>query len=108
VRSGRAIVPVSVASVSWFEALGDYVAAFVPSGGRDAPHRYLLHLSLQRLEARLDPSRFTRLHRARIVNLEHVLAFRRRGLSGLEAELRDGTRLAVSRARARELRALGV
>ena len=42
------------------------------------------------------------------MNLDHVTAFRRHGKGGMTAELRDGTQLAVSRARARELRKLGV
>jgi DNA-binding LytR/AlgR family response regulator len=42
------------------------------------------------------------------VNLDHVLAFRGHGKGGMEAELKDGTRLAVSRARAQELRRLGL
>jgi two-component system, LytTR family, response regulator len=101
VRSGRAIIPVDIANVLHFEALGDYVAAHVPRG------RHVLHLSLNRLEARLDPKKFLRIHRTHIVNLDHVVAFRRQG-RGLIAELTDGVRLAVSRQRAQELRALGV
>ncbi|HVT40157.1 MAG TPA: LytTR family DNA-binding domain-containing protein [Gemmatimonadaceae bacterium] len=101
VRSGRSIIPVAVDGVAWFEALGDYVAAHV---GRS---RHMLHLSLNRLEARLDPKRFSRIHRTHIVNLEHVKAFRRDGKGHLNAELADGTRLAVSRNRARAIRSLG-
>jgi len=41
------------------------------------------------------------------VNLDHVLAFKRDARGNLEAELRDGTRVPVSRARAQELRSLG-
>jgi two-component system LytT family response regulator len=101
VRAGAAIVPVAVVAVSWFEARGDYVAAHA------GPARHLLHLSLNRLEARLDPERFVRIHRTHIVNLDHVTAFRREGKGRLVAELADGTRLAVSRSRAHDLRSLG-
>ena len=100
VRSGGSVVPVNVATVSWFEARGDYVAAHL------GPSRHLLHLSLNRLEARLDPSRFVRIHRTHIVNLDFVRAFRREGKARLVAELTDGTRLAVSRTRSQELRGL--
>jgi two-component system LytT family response regulator len=100
VRSGAAIVPVAVAAVSWFEARGDYVAAHA------GPARHLLHLSLNRLEARLDPRRFVRIHRTHIVNLDQVTAFRRERKGLLVAELADGTRLAVSRSRAQDLRSL--
>lgn len=102
VRAGAAIVPVPVASVRWFEADGDYVTAHGELG------HHVLSLPLAHLEARLDPRRFVRIHRTHLVNLDHVLAFRRHGKGGMTAELRDGTRLAVSRARAQELRRLGL
>ena len=98
VRSGRAIVPVAVESVRWFEAVGDYVAAHADGG------QHLLHVPLQRLEARLDPARFERIHRTHIVNLDRVGSFRREPDGRMVALLDDGTRLAVSRARAQHLR----
>lgn len=101
VRSGRTIVPIAVESISWFEADGDYVAIHV---GRT---RHLVHVALSRLESRLDPARFARIHRTRIVNLDRVVAFRTVAPGRLVAELDDGTRLEVSRSKARELRALG-
>ena len=101
VRSGGSLVPLPVEQVSWFEADGDYVAAHAGSA------RHLLHLSLSRLEARLDPRKFVRVHRTHIVNLDRVRAFRRDERGNLEAELFDGARVPVSRARAQELRSLG-
>ena len=100
VRSGRAIIPVAVDTVSWFEADRDYVAVHV---GRS---RHLVHVALSRLEKRLDPARFVRIHRTSIVNLEHVRAFKSLGKGRLIAELIDGTQLEVSRNRAKELRGL--
>ena len=102
VRSGGALVPVPVERVSWFAADGDYVVAHVERA------RHMLHLSLARLEARLDPKRFLRIHRTCIVNLDRVASFKRGDRGQLVAELTDGTRLPVSRARAQELRSLGV
>jgi two-component system LytT family response regulator len=100
VRTGRSIVPIAVSSVAWFEAVGDYVAAHLADG------QHLLHLSLTRLEERLDPRCFARIHRTHIVNLDHVAAFRRQLTGQVVAELTDGTRLPVSRAKAQELRQL--
>ncbi len=68
----------------------------------------MLTLSLNRLESRLDPARFVRIHRTHIVNLDHVLSFRRHGKGGMTAEMRGGAQLAVSRVRAQALRLLGV
>jgi two-component system LytT family response regulator len=101
VRVGGALVALPVERVSWFEADGDYVIAHEGSA------RHVLHLSLSRLDARLDPRRFSRVHRAHIVNLDQVRAFRRDAGGNLEAELLDGARVPVSRARAQELRKLG-
>lgn len=101
VRSGGAIVPVAVDTVAWFEAQGDYVTAHVGNS------QHVLHVALQQLEARLDPQRFVRIHRTHIVNLDFVTAFRRQGKGHLAAVLRDGTCLAVSRSRAKDLRGLG-
>lgn len=100
VRTGRNIVPVAVSTIGWFEAVGDYVAAHAGAT------QHLLHLSLNRLEERLDPQLFARIHRTHIVNLDHVAAFRRQLTGHVVAELRDGTALAVSRAKAQELRHL--
>ena len=100
VRSGRTIIPIAVDDVSWFAADGDYVAVHV---GRA---RHLIHVSLSRLEARLDASRFVRIHRTSIVNLNRVLAFRAVGKGRVVAQLDDGTQLEVSRSKAKELRDL--
>jgi two-component system LytT family response regulator len=101
VRSGGSLIPVAVDQIAWFDADGDYVVAHAGKS------RHMLHLSLNRLEARLDPKKFTRIHRAHIVNLDQVKTFKRSAKGGLEAEMLDGTRLPVSRTRAQELRGLG-
>ena len=101
VRVGGTLVPLPVERVSRFEADGDYVIAH--AGGA----RHMLHLSLSRLEERLDSRRFTRVHRTHIVNLDQVKAFKRDASGNLEAELLDGARVPVSRARAQELRSVG-
>lgn len=100
VRSGGSIVPVPIESVIRFEAWGDYVTAYT---GRS---RHMLHLSLNRLEERLDPTHFARVHRTHIVNLAHVVAFRRQD-KALVAEMSDGARVAVNRTTARVVRELG-
>jgi two-component system LytT family response regulator len=101
VRTGGSLVPLHIADVAWLEADGDYVVAHT------ARARHVLNLSLSRLEERLDSTRFVRVHRAHIVNLDHVRAFKRDTSGNLEAELVDGRRVPVSRARAQELRRLG-
>jgi two-component system LytT family response regulator len=98
VRDRGRIVPVAIADVHRFEAQDDYVEIVVGS------RRHLVHLAMNDFERRLDPSRFVRVHRAHIVNLDHVAAFHRLGDSRLEVEMRDGTRIVASRERSKALR----
>ena len=102
VRTGGALIPLAVASVSRFDAEGDHVFAYAE--GR----RHVLSLPLSRLEERLDATRFVRVHRAHIVNLDHVRAFRSDARGNLRAELTDGAQVPVSRSRAQALRKLGL
>lgn len=101
VRASGSVIPVAIESISRFEAWGDYVLAF------SERTRHTIHLSLARLETRLDPSRFARIHRAHIVNLSRVAAFRSEGKGRLVAAMKDGTTVAIGRAYAKVIRKLG-
>ncbi|HKG92865.1 MAG TPA: LytTR family DNA-binding domain-containing protein [Gemmatimonadaceae bacterium] len=84
-----------VDEIDWIEA-DDYYAA-VHAGRR----RHLIRESLGSLEGRLDPARFTRVHRSAIVNLDRVRELRtaENGAGHATLVLRDGTRVPVSRRR---------
>ena len=100
VRERGRIVPVPVASIERVEARDDYIALYV--GGR----RHLVHMSMNDLEAMMDPGRFVRIHRRHIVNLDHVVGFTPHDGTRLEVEMKSGVRLVASRARSRTLRGL--
>lgn len=102
VRTGGALIPLPVASVSRFDVEGDHVFAYAEG------KRHVLSLPLSRLEERLDPARFVRVHRGHIINLDHVRSFRPDDRGNLKAELTDGALVPVSRSRAQALRSLGL
>ena len=84
-------------------AWAQHAAAAFELGALD----YLLKpFGAERLEARLDAPRSVRIHRTSIVSLNHVVAFRTVEKGRVVAELDDGTRLEVSRNKAKELREL--
>ena len=85
------------AAVSWIEA-AEYC---VRLHGPDRPP--LLRGHLGSFERRLDPSRFLRIHRSTMVNLDHVSRLERAPTGGWFAVLADGTRLKVSKARQKAL-----
>ena len=66
VRSGNKIVPLKIDDIARFEADDDYVKVF--AGNRS----FLINQTLAELETRLDASRFCRVHRSHIINLEFI------------------------------------
>lgn len=100
VRAGATVVPVPVESLVHLEAWGDYVRAYT------ATSRHVVHVALHRLEQRLDPAVFLRVHRGHVVNLTHVRAFRSQGGGLLAAELSTGAFVPVSRTHARQVKRL--
>lgn len=60
------ITIVEAAAVDWIEAARDYVV--LHTGGK----KHLVRGTMTGLEERLDPTRFLRIHRSTIVNLERV------------------------------------
>jgi len=91
VRNAGSIRFLDVRDVEWIEAAGVY--AVIHEGGRE----HLVRESLQSIEARLDPSRFSRIHRSRIVALDRVSELRLDDRGGCRVVLRDGTTLPLSR-----------
>lgn len=103
VESGGRVRPIPVGEIEYITADGMYAELHV--GGR----QYVIRESMQALEVRLDPARFMRVHRSAIMRLDLVEHLRRLLGGDGELELRDGTRLRVSRTRREALeRWLGV
>lgn len=91
IKSGGRVSFLRTEDVDWIEAAGNYVELHV---GRDS---HLLRETMNKLESRLDPQRFLRIHRRLIVNVERI-----RQLEGVThgeyvVVLKDGTKLSSSR-----------
>jgi two-component system, LytTR family, response regulator len=91
IRSGDRFEFVPLTTIDWIEAADNY--AKVHCGSK----YHLLGETLTSLERRLDPRRFLRIHRSRIVNTSRVVAIRALVGGAYELELRDGTRLTSGR-----------
>jgi two-component system LytT family response regulator len=96
---GRTML-LDVGEIDWIEAANYYAKLHL--GART----HLMRTSLGSLESRLDPSRFFRLHRSAIVNLDRVRELRPSFHGEHVVVLRDGTRLRLPRARRDGLAAL--
>lgn len=82
---------VAVAEIDWVEAADNYVKLHTRRGS------HLVRGTLAGLEGRLDPSRFVRISRSAIVNLERIAELRPWSHGDRIAVLRDGTELTLSR-----------
>jgi two-component system, LytTR family, response regulator len=92
IKDGTRVHIIPVAKLDYAEAQDDYVC--VHSAGKS----YLKQQTISSLEAGLDPSRFIRIHRSYIVNLERVVKMEPYTKESRVAVLADGTQLPVSRA----------
>lgn len=99
VREGSSVFILPVAKLDYAEAQDDYVA--LASQGK----KHLKQQTISSLEAALDPSRFLRIHRSYIVNLERVARIEPYGKDSFVAVLSTGAQLPVSRAGHARLRA---
>ena len=98
VRDRGAVLPISVADITHCDADGDYVAVY--ARGR----RHLVYVNMGDLAAQLDSSRFIRVHRSHLVNLDAVVALTAHDTSRLAVRLKDGTSIVASRAGTQLLR----
>jgi two-component system LytT family response regulator len=92
VRSGGRVLFVSISEIDWIESHGNYVR--LHAGGRT----HIVRETMVSLEQRLDPMRFARVHRTRIINLDRVRELRARGNGEYDVVLAEGTQFRVGRA----------
>jgi len=92
VREGSQVSIIPVSKLDYAEAQDDYVA--LASAGK----KHLKQQTISNLEASLDPTRFLRVHRSYIVNLERVSKVEPYGKDTHVAVLSSGVQIPVSRA----------
>lgn len=61
------------------------------------PKTHLLSETLTAMETRLDPERFIRVHRGRVVNVSRILAVHSIAGGSFELEMKSGIRLSTGR-----------
>lgn len=91
VKSSGEVFFLKPEEIDWIEAEGDYMKFHV--GGKV----HLMRETMARLEARLDPRRFIRIHRSTIVNADRVRKLSPSFVGEYTVVLADGTKLKLSR-----------
>ena len=91
IKSSGEIFFLKAEEIDWIEAEGDYMKFHV--SGRT----HLMRETMARLEARLDPKRFIRIHRSTIVNIDRLRKLSPSFAGEYAVILHDGTKLKLSR-----------
>ncbi len=100
VKDGPKVTVVHLDRLDWVQAQDDYVLL------RTEGKNLLKQQTLASLETQLDSSRFIRIHRSYILNLDRLVRVEQDSKEHRDAILRDGARLPVSRAGFQRLREL--
>jgi len=91
VKSSGEIFFLKAEEIDWIEAEGDYMKFHV------AGKTHLMRETMARLEARLDPKLFVRIHRSTIVNIDRMRKLSPSFAGEYAVVLNDGTKLKLSR-----------
>jgi len=91
VKSGGRLFFLRMDEIDWIEAAGNYVRLHVGTTS------HLLRETMNAIEGRLDPEKFFRIHRSRIVNMERIQEMQPWLNGEYAVVLRTGTRLTLSR-----------
>jgi two-component system LytT family response regulator len=91
IKSGGRVFFVRTEEIEWIEAAGNYVRLHL----KDQAH--LFRETMNQIESRLDPRRFFRIHRSRIVNTERIKELQPWFNGEFIVVLQNGTQLRLSR-----------
>lgn len=91
VRNGERFEMVAVDSIDWIESANNYALLYC------GPRQHLINETLTSLERRLNPAKFFRIHRRRIVNIFRITVVHSLLGGTYEVELRTGIRLVTGR-----------
>jgi len=91
IKSGGKVVFMKLDEIDWVEAAANYVHIHAGTEG------YYMRETMNSFEARLDPSRFIRIHRSTIVNLAKIKELQPCNNGEFIVVLRNGKELSLSR-----------
>lgn len=100
VKDGSKVHLIQVDRLDYIEAQDDYISLYSEGGS------YLKQQTISGIEEQLDPTRFIRIHRSYIVNVERIIRVEPYSRDSRVVVLRDGTQIPVSRSGVARLKAV--
>ncbi|MFQ5675696.1 MAG: LytR/AlgR family response regulator transcription factor [bacterium] len=100
IKTGGRVIFLKTHEIDWIEAAGNYVRLYV---GKDS---HLLRETMTKIETKLDPSHFLRIHRSAIVRIDRIRALQPWFHGEYVVTLQSGKQLTSSRSYRHNLSAL--
>jgi two-component system, LytTR family, response regulator len=100
IKVGGRVFPLKVQEIDWIEGAGVYVR--IHAGGKS----HLLRDTMSNLERSLDPSKFVRIHRSSIVNVDRIKELHPYFHGEYIVVLHNGTQIKLSRTHREKLSAI--
>ncbi len=91
IKDGQEIHLLPVADIQWVDAAGDYMCLHT------ATETHIMRITMKQLEGMLDPSRFVRVHRSTLVNVDTISGAQSLPNSEYLLSLAGGAQVKVSR-----------
>lgn len=100
VKEADKVIIINSIDICWIEAMEDYVNLHTKN------NEFLVNQTLSKLELKLDPEIFVRVHRSYIINFEAVKELQQWTNNRLRCFLNDGNDIVLSRSGTRKLKEL--
>lgn len=91
VRDDNRYLLVNAEQVDWIDSAANYIRLHV------GPNAYLIRMTMNELEQKLDPQQFARIHRSTIVNISRVKEVTPDWHGEFDVKIADGTNLRLTR-----------
>jgi two-component system, LytTR family, response regulator len=99
VRASGRVILLRVDDIDWIEAADNYVCLHCGA------ETHILRETMNAVEAQLGPSRFVRIHRSAIVNIDRIKELQPWSRGDYQVILRDGTKLTLTKSHRKKLHA---
>ncbi|PRD48061.1 LytR/AlgR family response regulator transcription factor [Sphingobacterium haloxyli] len=99
VEEGKRLRRIAVQDIRYLKAAGDYTVVYLDKG------EFISSSGIGSIEQKLDPSRFMRVHRSFIVNLEHIDACHR-DIGRLYLIMKNGQQIGVGKRYMHQIKSL--
>ncbi len=100
IKKGDKITVIPIEHVHYFEADDDYVMVYAEEG------RFLKEKTMKAFEEQLDPSKFVRIHRSYLVNIQQINSIQQYEKESYLCILKSGEKLKASKAGYKRLKEL--